>query len=118
VTTLITHAWFAGSDRQKRVRETVLHTSAIPQLGFVRVSVQRSQGQVVPEMAPGVWKTMIDSLGARHSFLPDDQPAFAWPGWCRGASSTTDAHLLALATAHGLQLATLDEGIPGGFLIP
>lgn len=102
----------------RRSRKTVLYTSAIPQLGFVRVSVQRTQGQIAPEMASGVLKAMVDSLGAAHRFLSDDQPSLNWPGWCRGASRTTDAHLLSLATAHGLQLATLDEGIPGGFMIP
>ncbi len=102
----------------KRNRKNLLHTSAIPQLGFVRVSIQRSQGQVQPEVASSVLEAMIHSLGNQHHFLPDDQPALTWPSWCRGASRTTDAHLLALAAAHSLRLATLDEGIPGSLLIP
>mgnify|MGYP000858221590 CR=1 FL=1 len=102
----------------RRSRKGVLHTSAIPQLGFVRVSVQRSHGQVPPTMAASVLEGMIQSLGVQHEFLPDDQPAFKWPDWCQGASRATDAHLLALATSHGLKLARLDEGIPGAFLLP
>ena len=61
---------------------------------------------------------MLSTLGARHVFLPDDRPGSDLPDWCRGASRTTDAHLLRLAEAHGARLATLDTGIPGGFLVP
>lgn len=92
-------------------------TSAIPQLGFVRVSVQRTGGQVTPEMASQVLSNMLTSLGRKHNFLPDDQPASNWPAWCQGASRTTDAHLLALAQAHSATLATLDLGIPGAHVI-
>lgn len=93
-------------------------TSAIPQLGFIRVSVHRGQGQVTLAQANQVLAGMIQSLGAKHQFLPDDQPVAAWPDWCRGAGKTTDAHLLQLTTTHGIQLATLDAGIQGAFLIP
>src|SRR5260370_38687324 len=68
-------------------------TSAIPQLGFVRVSVQRTGGQVSPEAAGKVLSGMLRSLGAVHEFIPDDQEASRWPAWCQGASRTTDAHL-------------------------
>ena len=51
-------------------------------------------------------------------FLADDREAFGWPDWCATASRTTDAHLLALAEANGAELATLDGGIPGAFVIP
>ena len=61
---------------------------------------------------------MLRSLGAHHAFLPDDQPARGFPEWCRQASRTTDAHVLELAKAHGARLATLDERIPGAFLVP
>jgi hypothetical protein len=61
---------------------------------------------------------MLASLGPAHCFLPDDLPATEWPTWCKGASQTTDAHLQALAAAHGAQLATLDTSIPGAFVIP
>jgi toxin-antitoxin system PIN domain toxin len=94
-----------------------LLTSAIPQLGFVRVSVQRTGGQVTPEAAGEVLREMLRSLDAVHEFVPDDQEAFRWPAWCKAASGTTDAHLLALAKAHGAELATLDRGIPDAFVI-
>ena len=107
--------WIGAQRKQKGV---VLLTSAIPQLGFVRVSVQRSAGRVLPEEAGMVLSGMLKALGRSHAFLPDDQPSSEWPGWCKGAARTTDAHLLQLATAHGAQLASLDRGIPGAFVIP
>jgi len=95
-----------------------LLTASIPQLGFVRVSVQRTGGQVSPQQAGKTLAGMLAQLGASHEFLPDDCPVTRWPDWCRSAGSTTDAHLLALASKHDAQLATLDAGIPGAYLIP
>jgi hypothetical protein len=51
-------------------------------------------------------------------WLPDDQAARRFPEWCASESCTTDAHLLDLAAAHGVKLATLDTGIPVVLLIP
>ena len=96
-------------------RTSRLLTSPIPELGFVRVSVQRTAGRVTVEAAGDVLAGMLRGLGAHHAFLPDDQSAIRFPEWCRQASSTTDAHLLDLAKTHGARLATLDERIPGAF---
>jgi predicted nucleic acid-binding protein len=96
----------------------VLFTSAIPQLGFVRVSVQRTSGRVSPTEAGEVLSGMLGTLGSVHRFLPDDQAAVAWFEWCRGAGQMTDAHLLRLAQSHQATLATLDAGIPGAFVVP
>ena len=107
--------WIGNQRKQKGV---MLLTSAIPQLGFVRVSVQRSAGRVTPDEVGFVLADMVKALGRSHEFLPDDQTATAWPDWCKGAGRTTDAHLLQLARAHGAQLASLDRGIPGAFVVP
>ena len=101
---------------RKKGKDRLL-TSAIPQLGFVRVSVQRTGGRISPEAAGAVLKGMLHSLGSVHEFVADNQQAFQWPAWCKGASGTTDAHLLSLAEAHGAELATLDEGIPSAFVV-
>jgi hypothetical protein len=61
---------------------------------------------------------MMASLKERHAFLNDDQPSYEFPGWCVHVTRSTDAHLIRLAEAHGARLATLDNGIPGAFLIP
>ena len=107
--------WIAATRERKAAR---LLTSAIPELGFVRVSVQRAGGRVTVQEAGRTLTGMLRTLGARHRFLPDDRPGDDLPRWCRGASRTTDAHLLRLAEAHGARLATLDTGIPGAFLVP
>ncbi len=107
--------WIASA---KMRNDTVLLTSAIPQLGFVRVSVQRTTGQVTVKRASETLAAMLNSLGDRHTFLTDNVPACAFPAWCMAASRTTEAHLIQLAEAHGAKVATLDTGIPGAFLIP
>lgn len=107
--------WIAG---QKKSRASRLYTSAIPEMGFVRVSVQRAAGRVTVPQAAEVLRGMLNSLGKVHQFLPDDLAGTEWPGWCQSAGRTTDAHLLTLARRHGLQLATLDTEIPGAMLVP
>ena len=108
-------AWLRAEIKSDGVR---LATTPITQLGFVRVSGQRSQGRITPQAAGGTLRVLLEALGEIHRFIPDDQQCFAWPAWCLNASGTTDAHLLALASAHRAKLATLDKGIPGAFLIP
>ena len=110
-----TVTWIAATRVQPGA---ALLTSAIPQLGFVRVSVQRTRGRVTVREAGRTLAGMLSTLGARHVFLPDDRPAAGLPEWCRRPSRTTDAHLVELAEAHGARLATLDTGIPGAFFVP
>jgi predicted nucleic acid-binding protein len=93
-------------------------TSAISELGFVRVSVQRTGGHVTVAEATETLAGMVSALGTRHVLLADDQPVRHFPAWCASASRTTDAHLLALAARHGAKLATLDTGILGAYLVP
>lgn len=106
--------WIGGA---KRHRDTMLLTSAIPQLGFVRVSVQRTGGRLTLSEAAEVLAGMIESLGKTHAFVPDNVDSTKWPTWCQSASRSTDAHLLLLAAVHKAELATLDSGIPGAFLV-
>jgi toxin-antitoxin system PIN domain toxin len=110
-----TAAWIGAARKQKA---TKLMTSAIPELGFVRVSVHRAGSRVTVAEATETLAGMVSALGSRHALLADDQAVRQFPAWCSSGSRTTDAHLLALAAAHGAKLATLDTGIPGAFLIP
>jgi uncharacterized protein len=98
-------------------REDVLMTASISEIGFVRVSIQLSKGQVNPNEASRVLNQLINSLGDSHEFLNDDLHGRQWPKWCQGASQTTDAHLSLLARKHNATLATLDSKIPGALLI-
>ena len=108
-------AWIADC---KRDRGTTVLTSAIPQLGFVRVSVQRAAGRLAIREAAEALAGMLNSLSGTHEFLPDDISSTHLPGWCVSASRTTDAHLVSLANHHQAELATLDEGIVGAFVLP
>jgi predicted nucleic acid-binding protein len=109
-------SWIAAVKTERGVK---LFTSSIPELGFVRVSVQRTVGRLTVPVAAQTLAGMLTSLGKRHEFLPDDlSSTSAWPAWCGAASRTTDSHLLTLACNHGANLATLDSGIPGAFVLP
>ena len=107
--------WIAAVMKEKG---TLLLTAAIPQLGFIRVSLHLAPGRLTVKTAAEVLAGMLLTLGRRHRFVADDQSAAAFPEWCRTAARTTDAHLLQLAHSHSAHLATLDTGIPGAFIIP
>lgn len=127
VNVLVAWGWSDHVDHQraakwiaaiKAANVDVLLTSAIPQLGFVRVSVQRSGGKVTAALAGRVLKGMLQKLGKLHQFIADDQDSLQWPSWCKVASRTTEAHLLVLAKRHQALLATLDSGIRGAVVLP
>ena len=110
-----TASWIAAIKDQPGIK---LLTSAIPELGFVRVSVQRTGGQLPVSAAAVTLAGMLASLGSQHEFLADDLASTEkWPAWCGAASRTTDAHLQTLAAKHGASLLTLDAAIPGALLL-
>ena len=53
-------AWIGSIKKQP---DAIVVTSAIPQLGFVRVSMQRTGGQLPASDAAAVLLEMIESLG-------------------------------------------------------
>jgi hypothetical protein len=67
-------------------------------------------------------KSLLQDLKTRKElqleFMKDGNDISALPGWVKSPAQTTDGHLLQLASANGAVLATLDEGIPGAFVIP
>lgn len=86
-------------------RQQAFATCPISQLGFLRVS-----------MSPAFRADFSDALVALEgvlsrrgtTFIPDDLPA-ANIAPVTSYADTTDAYLVALAKAHGLKLATLDD---------
>ena len=54
----------------------------------------------------------------RLRMIPDAQSAVDLPAWVQKPKQITDGHLLELARSNRAALATLDEGIPGAYLIP
>ena len=94
-----------------------LLTCAITELGFVRIAANRNVGLAESittarqdlKLLQREWQLdfVIDPLGAAHL-----------PSWVQRPPHVTDGHLLALASACGGRLATLDSGIPGALQIP
>jgi len=107
-------AWVIG---KKEESEFVLATSAITELGFVRVA----SGPAAHAIDVTTAKTALARLKAnpvvRFVFLNDHLGVDHLPAWVRKSAQTTDGHLAALAAAHGAQLASFDAGIPGAELI-
>jgi predicted nucleic acid-binding protein len=93
-----------------------LATSAITELGFVRIAPQA-------RLAPDVGQARVLLALLKRSRQPrfvlfiDGLGADALPAWATLPSQTTDGHLLALAAAHRSRLATCDGGIPGATVI-
>mgnify|MGYP006101818233 CR=1 FL=1 len=97
----------------------LIHTSPITEIGFIRVSMQKTVPQIEIAEAAGELENLIKALDKHHRFLPDDLSSRRnFPAWCNKPKHTTDSHLFALAEKHGLLLASLDTGIPGAFIIP
>jgi predicted nucleic acid-binding protein len=109
------HAWAA------REQDAMWHTCPLVQHGVLRVASQprypNSLGTV-----DAVRRVLAQFVASpRHRFLADDVSLLDTG---RVADTTlltpshlTDLHLLALAMAHGLQLATFDRRVPAAAIV-
>jgi predicted nucleic acid-binding protein len=102
----------------KSARFPAMATCSITELGFVRVLAQApSYGFSVTQA-----RTLLIRLKKADilsfTFIPDDHDVSQLPTWVKLPKQTTDGHLSRLAQANGAELATLDERIPGAYLIP
>lgn len=93
-------------------------TCSITELGFARVVAQTPDYGFTVQQA----RTLLLSLKMNSrlglAFLTDGNDISLLPAWVKTPKHTTDGHLVQLANANGAVLATLDQGIPGAFLIP
>lgn len=95
-----------------------LATCSITELGFVRVLAQApAYGFTVTE-ARNVLVRLKSVTRPSLQFIPDSQDIRRLPAWVKTAKQITDGHLSQLAQSNGIVLATLDERIPGAFIIP
>jgi predicted nucleic acid-binding protein len=95
-----------------------LATCPITELGFVRVLAHvPAYGYTVSE-ARALLLRLKKAKTPLFGFIPDDHDISHLPAWVKTPKQTTDGHLLELAAANGAVLATLDERIPGAYLIP
>ena len=95
-----------------------LATCSITELGFVRVLTQATAYGLTLPQAQTLLLRLKKSNVPRFTFIPDDHDVSRLPAWVRTSKQIADGHLAQLADANGAMLATLDEKIPGAFLIP
>jgi predicted nucleic acid-binding protein len=99
-------------------RGSTFLTSSITEIGFVRVVACVAMYGLNVVQARKLLVGMKANATQPLTFLSDGNDIAALPAWVKSPAQTTDGHLLQLAKANGAVLATLDEGIPGAFLIP
>lgn len=95
-----------------------LASCSITELGFVRVLAQAPAYGFTVTQARTLLLRLKEVRTSRLAFIPDEHDVSHLPGWVRAPKQVTDGHLSNLAAAHGAGLATLDENIPGSYLIP
>ena len=95
-----------------------LGTCSITELGFVRVLSQAPAYGFSVAQARTLLLRLKRARGSTFTFIPDVHDVSHLPGWVRMPKQITDGHLSELAATQGAILATLDERIPGSFLIP
>jgi len=93
-------------------------TCPITELGFVRILAQVPAYGFTGAESRELLLQLKAAASVKFTFLPDDHDASRLPHWVLHPRQTTDGHLAQLAKANGAVLATLDENIPGVFLIP
>ncbi len=95
-----------------------LASCSITELGFVRVLSQSSAYGFSVAQSRNLLLRLKEALGDGFHFIADAQDVSKLPSWVKSPKQITDGHLSQLATSNGAVLATLDERIPGAFVIP
>jgi predicted nucleic acid-binding protein len=95
-----------------------LASCSITELGFVRVLAQAPAYGFTVTQARALLLRLKEARTSRLTFISDEHDVSHLPGWVRAPKQITDGHLSKLASANGAVLATLDENIPGSYLIP
>ena len=95
-----------------------LASCSITELGFVRVLAQAPAYGFTVTQARTLLLRLKDARTSPLTFIPDEHDVSHLPAWVKAPKQITDGHLSKLATANGAVLATLDENIPGSYLIP
>jgi predicted nucleic acid-binding protein len=95
-----------------------LASCSITELGFLRVLAQAPAYGFTVAQARTLLLRLKESRMSRLTFIPDEHDVSKLPNWVRAPKQITDGHLSKLASANGAVLATLDESIPGSYLIP
>ncbi len=99
-------------------RPLQLATCAITELGFVGVLSQATAYGVSVAQARTLLLRLKRVRGSPLIFIADGHDVSHLPSWVNSPKQVTDGHLSGLADANSTVLATLDENIPGSFVIP
>jgi predicted nucleic acid-binding protein len=95
-----------------------LATCSITELGFVRVLCQAPAYGVTLAQARSLLLRLKKTSALALTFIFDNHDISHLPVWVNGPKQITDGHLVQLASANSAVLATLDESIPGAYVIP
>ena len=111
-------ASWVQSHRSPSNRSSSLATCSITELGFVRVLAQAPAYGFTVVQARTLLMRLKEARTSRLAFIPDAHDVSHLPDWVKTPKQIIDGHLVKLACANGALLATLDESIPGSFVIP
>jgi predicted nucleic acid-binding protein len=95
-----------------------LASCSISELGFVRVLAQAPAYGFTITQARTLLLRLKEVRTSPLAFIADEHDVSHLPTWVRAPKQITDGHLSKLAIANSAILATLDESIPGSYLIP
>ncbi|MFZ0732126.1 MAG: hypothetical protein WAM79_07365 [Candidatus Sulfotelmatobacter sp.] len=95
-----------------------LASCSITELGFVRVFAQAPAYGFTVTQARTLLLRLKEARTSPLAFIADEHDVSHLPSWVRAPKQITDGHLSKLAIANSAVLATLDESIPGSYLIP
>src|SRR6516225_2494617 len=94
-----------------------LASCSITELGFLRVLAQAPAYGFTVSQARSLLLRLKEAP-SRLGFIPDGHDVSHLPGWVKAPKQITDGHLSELAKANDVLLTSLDENIPGSYLIP
>lgn len=99
-------------------RSPQIASCSITELGFLRVLAQAPAYGFSVTQARSLLLRLKEVPTRPLAFIPDGHDVSHLPGWVKAPKQISDGHLSNLAKANGALLATLDESIPGSYLIP
>ncbi|MGD0800222.1 MAG: hypothetical protein ABR906_02790 [Terracidiphilus sp.] len=99
-------------------RGSIFLTSSVTEIGFIRVVASVAMYDLDILQARRILLGVKENATQPLTFLSDGNDISQFPAWVKSPKQVTDGHLVQLAGANGALLATLDQGIPGAYLIP
>ncbi len=103
--------------RQIPKGDTILATTPITELGFVRVLSQIRDYNINVKDAVALLARLKKSKRPPFVFIPDNLDIERLPRWVKTGKQTTDGHLARLAKSNKAVLTTFDKNISGSFVL-